>query len=67
MALSTRLDKKPTASAADPAEDALDQQLVVRAFSPKQETYLKVFKAEISASINANMNAKFDEMMQKIM
>ena len=65
MALSTRSGKKPTS--ADPADGSQnDQQLVIRAFSPKQESYFDAFKAEIKAEINSKieaMDAKHNDIM----
>ena len=57
MASSTRSGKKPTASAADPAEDNSDQQLVIRSFSPEQNAELDKQFNTINANTVANTSA----------
>ena len=62
MASSTRSGKKP--SAADPAEDTAEQQLVIRAFSPEQDAQLDMRFNNINAS-NTELSAKFNRLEAK--
>ena len=55
MASSTRSGKKP--SAADPAEDTAEQQLVIRSFSPEQNAELDKQFNTINANTVANTSA----------